>query len=173
MHASFDVQYTLAALARQHGLMVIKDCAEAFRGRGFRGSRGADISMFSFGSIKTSTALGGGLLTIRDPSLLRSVRSIEDNYLRQLTTSFLKRVVKYAVFKQELWILHPCYQKHFILSIVIGYARYGAEALIFSSTISLWRDLMLPMEERALPLYPLTYKTSQNDPEGLWKILCK
>ena len=79
----------LAAIARRHGILLIEDCAEAlFRaapfsstaaspprstsratgtllvepGRWFRGSASADVSMFSFGSIKTATALGGATL---------------------------------------------------------------------------------------------------------------
>jgi len=55
--------------------------------------------MFSFGLIKTATVLGGALLTIRDPSLLASVKDIQAQYPQQKTMTFLRRVAKYSVFK--------------------------------------------------------------------------
>jgi len=89
----------LISLARKRGLMVIEDCAEAFCGRDFTGSSGADISMFSFGSIKTSTALGGALLTVRNSSLLPSMRKIEGSYPQQSSRKFLGKAMKYCFFK--------------------------------------------------------------------------
>ena len=53
-------------IARQHNLLVAEDCAQAFAGRHFTGHPEADISMFSFGSIKTATALGGAIVRVRD-----------------------------------------------------------------------------------------------------------
>jgi perosamine synthetase len=69
-----------AAAAKVRGIMVFEDCAEAFHGREYTGSGGADVSMFGFGFIKTATALGGAVLTIRDPSLVVSVRAIQAQY---------------------------------------------------------------------------------------------
>ena len=89
----------LLSLARRRGLMIIEDCAETFCGRDFTGSSGAAISMFSFGSIKTSTALGGALLTVRDPSLLSSMKKIQKAYPRQSTGSSLGKMMKYCFFK--------------------------------------------------------------------------
>jgi perosamine synthetase len=79
--------------------MAFEDCAEAFYGREFTGRSRADVNMFSFGLIKTATALGGTLLTIRDPSLLASTKAIQAQYLQQKTTKFLHRVAKYTIFK--------------------------------------------------------------------------
>lgn len=89
----------IATVAKRNGIMVFEDCAEAFCGLEFTGNRQADVSMFSFGLIKTSTALGGGILTIRNPSLLYSVKSIQSQYSSQTTSKFLVRVAKYAIFK--------------------------------------------------------------------------
>jgi perosamine synthetase len=89
----------IAAAAKAHGIMVFEDCAEAFYGRGFTGSSRSDVSIFSFGLIKTATALGGALLTVQDPSLLASVKAIQAQYPQQKTTTLLRRVVKYSVFK--------------------------------------------------------------------------
>ena len=57
------------AIAREHNLLFIEDCAQAYAGPQFAGHREADVSMFSFGTIKTATALGGGVLHLRDREL--------------------------------------------------------------------------------------------------------
>ena len=55
----------LVTYARRHHLAIIEDCAQAFTGRDERGYPGADISLFSFGPIKTATALGGAIAYVR------------------------------------------------------------------------------------------------------------
>jgi dTDP-4-amino-4,6-dideoxygalactose transaminase len=70
----------ISNIAKRKGIFVFEDCAEAFCGREFTGHPNADVSMFSFGLIKTSTAFGRALLTIRDPALLDSIRSIHSLY---------------------------------------------------------------------------------------------
>jgi perosamine synthetase len=92
----------IAAAAKARGIMVFEDYAEAFYGREFTGSSHADVSMFSFDFIKIATDLGGALLTIRDPSLLASVKAIQAQYPQQKTTTFLCRKAKYSVFKPLL-----------------------------------------------------------------------
>ena len=89
----------ITSLAHKHELMVIEDCAEAFCGRSFTGHNKADISMFSFGSIKTATALGGGLLTVRSLTLLASMKKIHETYTQQSNTTFFRRMLKYCLFK--------------------------------------------------------------------------
>jgi len=89
----------IVSLARGKGLALIEDCAEAFCGRDFTGTKEADISMFSFGSIKTSTALGSALLTIRNPALLSSMREIQNTYPQQSTGNSMKKLLKYCFFK--------------------------------------------------------------------------
>src|SRR5262245_6425144 len=64
----------LVAFARRRGLLVFEDCAQAYEGPAYAGHSQADVSLFSFGTIKTSTALGGGLLVIRDPGVRERVR---------------------------------------------------------------------------------------------------
>ncbi|MFQ5567332.1 MAG: DegT/DnrJ/EryC1/StrS family aminotransferase, partial [Paracoccaceae bacterium] len=45
-------------LAREHGMLIAEDCAQAFNGRDYPGHPKADVAMFSFGPLKTATALG-------------------------------------------------------------------------------------------------------------------
>jgi dTDP-4-amino-4,6-dideoxygalactose transaminase len=89
----------IADLARRKEVMLIEDCAEAFCGRDFTGNSNADISTFSFGSIKTATALGGALLTVRNPALLSSMKEIQTSYPQQMTRNFFKKMLKYCFFK--------------------------------------------------------------------------
>jgi perosamine synthetase len=40
----------------------------------------ADLSVFSFGSIKTNTAFGGGISIIRNPELYKKMIAFHDKY---------------------------------------------------------------------------------------------
>jgi perosamine synthetase len=86
-------------LAREHGLLVIEDCAQAFAGQEYRGHPEADVSMFSFGSIKTATALGGGVLRVRDRDLLERMRAEQASYPMQTRRAYFRRLLKHAALK--------------------------------------------------------------------------
>ena len=86
-------------LARRHGLMVVEDCAQAFAGAGYQGHLQADASMFSFGTIKGSTALGGAILRIGDRGLLARMRTAQAAYPVQGRWPYLQRLAKCAVLK--------------------------------------------------------------------------
>lgn len=63
----------ISNFAKKHNLLLIEDCAQAFRSPRDAGDSLADVSMFSFGFIKTASALGGALLYVRDPGTLRKM----------------------------------------------------------------------------------------------------
>jgi dTDP-4-amino-4,6-dideoxygalactose transaminase len=84
--------------ARAAGLRLWEDCAQAFDGR-YAGHPEADVSMFSFGPIKTATALGGGLLRVRDHKLLARMRQAQAAWPQQTERTSLARVARYAVLK--------------------------------------------------------------------------
>jgi dTDP-4-amino-4,6-dideoxygalactose transaminase len=86
-------------VARRHGLLFVEDCAQAFRGPSFTGHPQADASMFSFGTIKSCTALGGGLLRVRSPELLVRMRELQAAYPVQSRAAYLRRIVKYMGLK--------------------------------------------------------------------------
>src|SRR6185369_9747418 len=67
-------------IARQHHLLVAEDCAQAFAGRHYTGDPRSDVTMFSFGPIKTATALGGALLCVRDRGVLARMRKLQAGY---------------------------------------------------------------------------------------------
>jgi perosamine synthetase len=89
----------LVAVAREHGLVIIEDCAQAYVGPQFTGSEGVDVSMFSFGPIKTASALSGALLRVRDPKVLVDMRARQATYRVQDRWFFFRRLWKYGLLK--------------------------------------------------------------------------
>jgi len=89
----------IVAVAREHGLMVIEDCAQAFDGGQYLGHPDADVSMFSFGPIKTATALGGAVLRVRDANLLARMRQRQASWPVQARSTYLARILKYSLLK--------------------------------------------------------------------------
>ncbi len=85
-------------VARRHGLLVVEDYAQAFDGR-CRGHPAVDASLFSFGVIKTATALHGAILQVRDREVLKRIRRRQADYPAQKAASFLKRILKCAALK--------------------------------------------------------------------------
>ena len=90
-------------LARQHGILIAEDCAQAFGGRSYPGHPKADVSMFSFGPLKTATALGGALIRVRDAgscgALSARMRAIQASYSMQSNRKQRKRVMQFAGLK--------------------------------------------------------------------------
>lgn len=86
-------------LAKRHNLLILEDCAQAFDGHLYAGHPDSDVAMFSFGPLKTATALGGALLRIKDPALLARMRQIQAAYPKQSRGAFLVRVLKFAGLK--------------------------------------------------------------------------
>jgi dTDP-4-amino-4,6-dideoxygalactose transaminase len=87
------------AVAKKHGLVVLEDCAQAYVGPDYVGHPQADVSMFSFGPLKTSTALGGAMLTVRNPELRAKMRALQASYPEQRRGEYLSRVLKFAGLK--------------------------------------------------------------------------
>jgi dTDP-4-amino-4,6-dideoxygalactose transaminase len=81
------------------GILVLEDCAQAFTGADFKGDPLADVSMFSFGPIKTATALAGGVLRVRDRAVLDTMRATQAAWPVQSTFGYAKRILKYAELK--------------------------------------------------------------------------
>jgi len=85
--------------SHEHGLIFLEDCAQAFRGRGFTGHEQADLTFFSFGTIKTATALGGALIRVRDADVCARLRARQAAYPVQSQRGFASRCAKYLVLK--------------------------------------------------------------------------
>ncbi len=86
--------HTIAVFADQHKLMLWEDCAQAYCGSRFRGDPASDVVMFSFGTIKTHTALGGGILIVGDEQVRLQMVAIQSGYVAQSRWGYLKRVAR-------------------------------------------------------------------------------
>src|SRR5713101_2563372 len=86
-------------LAKKRGLLVIEDSAQAFTGPDYTGHPETDVAMFSFGSIKTMTALGGALLRVKDADLVRKMRILQRIHPAQTRKEFARIVLTHAILK--------------------------------------------------------------------------
>jgi perosamine synthetase len=96
----FGSRVDLQAFAtfRSSHVLLVEDCAQSWTPR-FCGSSEADVSLFSFGPIKTLTALGGAVAVIRDQQLAETFALQIEAYPQLGRWWFLKRLAKYAMLK--------------------------------------------------------------------------
>src|ERR1700738_144746 len=88
----------VAAFTRRHGLLLWEDCAQAFTGPGDIGDPRADVSMYSFGALKTCTALGGALLHGKDKGLLRRMRTMQGEWRLQRRRAYALAALRFFAF---------------------------------------------------------------------------
>lgn len=81
-------------VAHRHGLIVIEDSAQAFTTRSALGARQSDVRLFSFGLLKTGTALGGAVVEVGDAKLRQAMREIQSGWPRQTRSSYAARIAK-------------------------------------------------------------------------------
>ncbi len=89
----------LFAFAKSKGIVAVEDCAQAFNGRDYPGSEEADLNLFSFGPIKTATALGGALVRVKPAALREKMRAIQNSYPLQPENKHRKRIVQFMGLK--------------------------------------------------------------------------
>jgi dTDP-4-amino-4,6-dideoxygalactose transaminase len=82
----------VASFARRYGLLLVEDCAQAFQGPGSMRDPAPDVSMYSFGTLKTSTALGGAVLRVRDQAVLRRMRGLRAGYPAQRRSEYARKL---------------------------------------------------------------------------------
>jgi perosamine synthetase len=83
----------IARFARLHNLLLVEDCAQGFASPSETGDPHADVSLYSFGSIKTATALGGALARVRDPEIRTSMSRLQDGYPVQPRRTFARKAL--------------------------------------------------------------------------------
>jgi len=86
----------LVSVARRHRLLVVEDCAQCLTGSQDRGDELADVSLFSFGSIKTATALGGALARVGDRRLAERMLKKNRGWPVQSRAEYARRILKFA-----------------------------------------------------------------------------
>jgi perosamine synthetase len=89
----------IIAFAKQHDLLVIEDCAQAFIGRDYAGHPESTCALFSFGPIKTATALGGAVIRVPNADLRQRMLALQNAYPRQSRGAYAKRLAKYTLFR--------------------------------------------------------------------------
>lgn len=103
--------------AQTHHLLVIEDCAQAYAGDRYWGHPQSDVSLFSFGPIKTATALAGGVLLFRKAALCEAVRSHQNTWPVQSQWRFGVRIAKYALLM--LLSYRACYSLLVALCLIL------------------------------------------------------
>jgi dTDP-4-amino-4,6-dideoxygalactose transaminase len=87
------------AMARQHPLIVVEDCAQSFRATGEHGHPDSDIALYSFGPIKTATALGGAVARVSSPDILAAMTEILGGDTRQSRLDYAGRLLRFGLLK--------------------------------------------------------------------------
>lgn len=91
---------TLAAeLAKQYGLALVEDSAQRFPGPGDTGDPRSDVVLHSFGPIKSCTALGGGVIRVKNLALGKRMQQILAADPVQPAAKFRNRVVRFGFLK--------------------------------------------------------------------------
>jgi dTDP-4-amino-4,6-dideoxygalactose transaminase len=100
----------IADFASEHQLLLFEDCAQAFHGPQYSGDPLADVSMFSFGPIKTATSLGGAVLYVRNRNILQKMRNRHSSWPVQRRREYLRKLLKFLFLAQAMrptvyWLL--------------------------------------------------------------------
>ncbi len=89
----------IVAIAKKYHLIIFEDCAQAYAGNLYSGNPASDVVMFSFGFIKTNTAVSGAMVKIKDRPLYAEVAARNRDYHQQSTTRYFKKLFKAAFVK--------------------------------------------------------------------------
>ena len=82
----------LAEVTASSGLLLVDDRAQAYDGTDRRLGPHADVAMYSFGTIKTASCLGGGVLLVRDPRLRARLRARQHDWPRQSRRAYAAKL---------------------------------------------------------------------------------
>lgn len=102
---------SIHSIAEAANLIVIEDCAQAFDGTDYRGDQRSHFTMFSFGMIKTATAIGGAVIYSSDRRALIRMVETQSTYPHQSTWIWLQKVLNACMLKIAgvPWILSALY----------------------------------------------------------------
>jgi dTDP-4-amino-4,6-dideoxygalactose transaminase len=81
-------------IAKEYNLLIFEDCAQAYAGNVYEGHPASTVAMFSFGFIKTNTALSGAVISINDPALYASTAIRNNRLAQQDTAIYFKKLCK-------------------------------------------------------------------------------
>jgi len=95
-HSSID---DIASVAKIQNILLIEDFAQAYGAESCKPNELTDISMYSFGTIKTATALGGAILQVQDVALRGLMIRSYKAYPTQRISTYLNKILKYSALK--------------------------------------------------------------------------
>ena len=87
------------SIASQHNLFVVEDFAQSFRRVGDCGHPDSDLAMFSFGPIKTASALGGAVVRVKSRELALTMAELLETDPIQTPIAFARRLIRFTVLK--------------------------------------------------------------------------
>ncbi|MEJ7759740.1 MAG: DegT/DnrJ/EryC1/StrS family aminotransferase [Gemmatimonadaceae bacterium] len=85
-------------VARRHHLLVVEDSAQAYTTQRASEARQGDVRFFSFGLLKTGTALGGAIAEVGDPGLRQLMRNVQSRWPMQSRSCYAAKVAKAFMF---------------------------------------------------------------------------
>tara|TARA_B100001758_G_scaffold95871_1_gene81878 strand:+ start:3169 stop:4368 length:1200 start_codon:yes stop_codon:yes gene_type:complete len=98
--SKMEMEHIYDALNDYPDIMIVEDCAQAFDGvDGYVKGRMTDISLFSFGTIKSITALGGAIAFTKDQELKNNLKASLELHPKIENIHFLSKVLKYIILK--------------------------------------------------------------------------
>lgn len=80
-------------------ILLIEDCAQLFTNNKLNTTQEADVRMFSFGTIKSGTAFGGGIFSFKNKDLQQRIDLEHKKYPVQKNRIFVKKIIKVSVLK--------------------------------------------------------------------------
>ncbi|MCA9172113.1 MAG: DegT/DnrJ/EryC1/StrS family aminotransferase, partial [Planctomycetales bacterium] len=101
--------------AREHDLFVFEDCAQSFAGDGYVGHPDSDVTMVSFGPIKTCSTIMGGILRFKEPKLAAEVTRLQEELPLHSRWNYLIWLIRFAELKTlstrflytfVMWVAH-------------------------------------------------------------------
>jgi len=87
----------LLAVTHERGACFVEDAAEAYAGPGRWGHPGSDLALYSFGPIKTATALGGAVARVADPAVATGMRRLAATWPQQPRRRYLQRLAQFGL----------------------------------------------------------------------------
>lgn len=128
-----DKMKELLLVATEHKLHILEDCAECFTGLApncYKGSPEARVSFFSFGTIKTAAAVGGGVAILRDDEVYHKMHRMHHFlYPEQTCTQYLRKVLWCVVVR----FVADCPLLYGILFSVISWTGLDFDVIVSTS----------------------------------------
>ena len=137
-----NMNSALIRAAKERNIFVIEDCAQCYNGHSYHGNPLSDVSMFSFGPLKTASTLGGAVFHFsdieRNNQTIASMLQKERRYPRKSSLWLMLRAADYLakIILQKKY----CY---YVLNQIIKLLKKDIDELVVGSTRAFKGDKLL------------------------------